>query len=96
MMSPSSTSTTAAATATVVDADTFYIVADNLATFRLDDGPNHTAADIPWICEEYLASGLRNSQKTAVEALKKHPVRQGFTISVYRSRSICSKRSFIT
>ena len=93
-MSPSSTSTTTAATATVVDADTNSVGADNQATFYRDDGPNPTAADLSWTCEESPPVGPIDSQKTAVEALKKYAVRQGFVISVCRSRSIGSKRSF--
>ena len=37
-----------------------------------------------------------DSQKTAVEALKQSIVRQGFAISVSRSRVIGAKRSFLT
>ena len=46
MMSPSSTSTTTAATATVVDADTNSVGADNQATFYREDSPNPTATDL--------------------------------------------------
>ena len=95
-MSPSSTCTTAAATSTVVGADTNYVVADNKATFQVDAGSNPAAADLSWICEESPPVGPFDSQKTAVEALKKYAVRQGFAIRVSRSRSIGPKRSFLT
>ena len=51
MMSHSSTFTTAAAAALVVDADTNYVVADNQVTFQVDAGANPAAADLLWICE---------------------------------------------
>ena len=98
MISPSSTSTTAAATATVVDVGTNFVVADNhhQATFQVDVGPNPAAADLSWICEESPPVGPVDSQNTAVETLKQYTVRQGFAISVSRSRSISPKCSFLT
>ena len=51
MTSLSSTSTTAAATATVVEANTNSVVADNKATFQVDSVPNTAAADLSWICK---------------------------------------------
>ena len=51
MISPSSTITTATATASVVDADTNSVVADNQATFQVDAGANPAAADLSWICD---------------------------------------------
>ena len=88
MMSTSSASTTAAATATVVNVDTNSVVANNKITFQVDAGPNPAAADLSWICEESPPFGPFDSQKTAVEALKQYAVRQGFAICVSRSRSI--------
>ena len=78
MISPSSTSTTAAATATVVDVGTNFVVADNhhQATFQVDVGPNPAAADLSWICEESPPFGPFDSQKTTVEALKHYAVRR--------------------
>ena len=51
IMSPSSTFTTAAATASVVHVDTNSVVADNQGTFQVDAGANHAASDLAWICE---------------------------------------------
>ena len=96
MTSTSPASTTAAATATVADVDTNSIVADNQVTFQVNAGPNPAAADLSWICEESPPVGPFDSQKTAVEALKKYAVRQGFAIRVSRSRSIGPKHSFLT
>ena len=46
MISTSSVSTTADATATVVDVDTNYGVADNQFTPQVDAGSNAAAADL--------------------------------------------------
>ena len=96
MMSTSPASTTAAATATVADVDTNSIVADNQVTFQVNAGPNPAAADLSWKCEESLPAIHFDSQKTAAETMKQYAVRQGLVISVSRSRSIISKRSFLT
>ena len=96
MMRTSSASTTVAATATFVDADTNSVVADNQVTFQADAGYNPAAADHSWICKEYHPVGSFDSQKTAVEYLKQYAVRQGFAISVSRILSIGRKRSFLT
>ena len=93
-MSTSSASTTANATATVVDVDTNYVVADNKTTFQVYNGYSSAAADHSWICKEPPPVGPFDSQKTALEVLKQYAVRQGFAISVSRSRTICPKRSF--
>ena len=51
MMSPSSIFTTTAANASVVDADTSSVVADNSSTLQIDAGANPAAADLSRICE---------------------------------------------
>ena len=63
MMSTSSASTTAAATASVVDADTNSFVADNQVTFQVDAGYNPAAADHSWICKESPPVGPFDSKK---------------------------------
>ena len=96
VMSSSSTSTTDDATATFADADAKLDIADNQTTCQVDAGPIPAAADLPWTCEKSPPVGPFDSQKTAAEALRLYIVRQGFAISVPRSRSIGPKRSFRT
>ena len=96
MMSTSSACTTSAATATVFDVNTNAVVANNHITLQVNAGPNPAAADLSWICEESPPVGPVDSQNTAVETLKQYTVRQGFAISVSRSRSISPKCSFLT
>ena len=66
-MIPSSTSTTAAATATVDDGDTNSVVSDNQALFQADTSPNRAADDLSSICEESSPDGSLDSQTMAVE-----------------------------
>ena len=68
MMSPSSTPTSAAATTTVVDADTNSVVTNNQATFQVDADLNPATADLSCICDESPPVRPFDSQKTAVEA----------------------------
>ena len=91
-----STSTTAAATATINNVDTNSVVADNQAAFHNDAGPCPAATDLSWICEEFPPVGPYDNQKTDIEVLMQYAVRQGFASSVFCSHSIGSKRNYLT
>ena len=96
MMSTSTASTTAASSATVIDVDIDSVVADNLGVFPVGAGYKSTAAEHSWVCKESPPVVPFDIQKTALKALEQYVVRQGFAISVDRSRLIGRKRSFLT
>lgn len=49
---------------------------------------------LSWRCEELVPTGPFGSQKDAVAAVKQYSVRQGFAVSIYRSKKMAPSAFF--